>query len=65
MATNQDYKNMNYDRLAIWVKKGSRDDYKKSAAELGLSLAMLVQNGAKNTLRITQEKCPRRRPNQN
>ena len=45
MATNQDYKNINYDRLAIWVKKGSRDSYKKSAAEFGISLAMLVQNG--------------------
>ncbi|MBQ3442218.1 MAG: hypothetical protein IJG33_03120 [Selenomonadaceae bacterium] len=45
MATNQDYKNINYDRLAIWVKKGSRDSYKQSAAELGISLAMLVQSG--------------------
>ena len=51
MATNQDYKNMNYDRLAIWVKKGSRDDYKKSAAELGLSLAMLVQNGVEEYIK--------------
>lgn len=45
MATNQDYKNVNYDRLAIWVKKGSRDSYKQSAAKFGLSLAMLVQHG--------------------
>lgn len=44
-STNQDYKNLNYDRLAIWVKKGSRDNYKKSAAELGISLAALVQSG--------------------
>lgn len=46
MATNnQDYKNINYDRLAIWVKKGTRDEYKQSAAEMGISLAVLIQNG--------------------
>ena len=46
MATdNQAYKNLYYDRLAIWVKKGVRDEYKQAAAELGISLAGLVQNG--------------------
>ena len=42
---NQDYKNLNYDRLAIWIKKGARDNYKQSAAKLGISLAVLVQKG--------------------
>ena len=48
---NQDYKNLNYDRLAIWIKKGSRDNYKQSAAKFGISLAMLVQNGVEEYIR--------------
>ena len=48
---NQDYKNLNYDRLAIWIKKGARDNYKQSAAKLGVSLAMLVQNGVEEYIR--------------
>lgn len=42
---NQTYKEINYDRLAIWVKKGARDEYKAGATELGISLAALVQRG--------------------
>lgn len=45
MATNQEYKNLNYDRLAIWIKKGRREEYKTNAAEFGLSLASLIQAG--------------------
>ena len=48
---NQDYKNLNYDRLAIWIKKGARDNYKQSAAKLGVSLAMLVQNGVEEYIK--------------
>ena len=52
MATkNQEYKNANYDRLAIWIKKGCREDYKQSAAELGISLAMLVQCGVEEYIK--------------
>lgn len=43
--TNQGYKEKFYDRLAIWVKKGVRDEYKAEAAKLGISLAALVQAG--------------------
>ena len=41
--TNQGYKDKFYDRMAIWVKKGIRDEYKQAAARMGVSLASLVQ----------------------
>lgn len=44
-TTNEIYKEKNYDRLAIWVKKGTRDEYKAAASEQGISLAALVQLG--------------------
>jgi len=34
-----------YDRIAIRVKKGIRDEWKAAAADLGLSLAGLVVAG--------------------
>ena len=51
MATNQEYKNLNYDRLAIWIKKGRREEYKNSAAGFGLSLSALIQNGVEEYIR--------------
>lgn len=41
----QRYKEKNYDRLAIAIKKGKRDEWKTAAADLGLSLAGLVVAG--------------------
>jgi len=48
MATtaNQEYKNANYDRLAIWIKKGKRDEYKQAAAQQGMSLAAFLTRAA-------------------
>lgn len=39
----QKYNAANYDRVAIRIKKGKRDEYKQKATKLGLSLSMLVQ----------------------
>ena len=33
-----------YDSIAVRLKKGTRDFYKKEAAKRGLSLAMLIKN---------------------
>ena len=33
------------DKIAINVPKGKRDVYRRAAAELGLSLSILIQNG--------------------
>ena len=41
----QRYMDKTYDRIAIRVKKGKRDEWKKAAADLGLSLAGLVVAG--------------------
>ena len=41
----QRYKDKVYDRLAVSIKKGKRDEWKKAAADLGLSLAGLVVAG--------------------
>lgn len=41
----QRYQDKAYDRLAIRVKKGKRDEWKTAAADLGLSLAGLVVAG--------------------
>ena len=41
----QRYKDKVYDRLAIAIKKGKRDEWKKAASDLGLSLAGLVVAG--------------------
>ena len=61
---NQSYKENNYDRMAIWVKKGRRENYKQSAAELGLSLATLVQKGVEEFIanHAGEEFPPRRLP---
>ena len=50
-AYQKKYKDVHYDRLAIWVKKGKRDIYKKAAAELGVSLSMLVRDGVEEFIR--------------
>lgn len=39
------YMDKTYDRVAIRVKKGKRDEWKAAAADLGLSLAGLVVAG--------------------
>ena len=41
----QKYMDKTYDRIAIRVKKGTRDAWKAAAADLGLSLAGLVVAG--------------------
>jgi len=41
----QRYKDKAYDRLAVAIKKGKRDEWKAAAADLGLSLAGLVVAG--------------------
>ena len=41
----QRYMDKTYDRIAIRVKKGIRDEWKAAAADLGLSLAGLVVAG--------------------
>jgi len=41
----QRYMDKTYDRIAIRVKKGIRDQWKAAAADLGLSLAGLVVAG--------------------
>lgn len=38
----QRYMDKTYDRIAIRVKKGIRDEWKAAAAALGMSLAVLV-----------------------
>lgn len=40
--SHQDYQNRAYDRLAIRVKKGKRDEYKALAEKNGESLAGLI-----------------------
>ena len=42
------YQQEKCDRLTIDVPKGKRNAYKLIAAELGLSLSLLVQNGVEN-----------------
>ena len=44
-AANEKYRREKRDQLAVDVPKGKRDAYKLMAAELGLSLSMLIQNG--------------------
>jgi len=41
----QRYKEKAYDRLAISIKKGKRDEWKAAAADLDMSLAGLVVAG--------------------
>lgn len=41
--SQQRYNDKNYDRLAILLKKGKRDEYKKAAKLRGLGLAELVR----------------------
>ena len=48
MATNQEYKDNHYDRLAVWIPKGRRDEFKAKAAELGISLAQLIQRAVES-----------------
>ena len=42
--SQQRYNDKNYDRLAILLKKGKRDEYKEAAKLRGLGLAELVRN---------------------
>ena len=42
-TTNQAYKDVNYDRLAILVRKGKRDEYKAAAAGYGLGYAEMIR----------------------
>jgi len=40
------YNAENYDRVAILVKKGKRDEWKKAAAERNIAYAELIRRGA-------------------
>lgn len=44
MSKNQEYKDSNYDRLAILVRKGKRDEYKAAASDLGLGYAEMIRS---------------------
>lgn len=44
----QQYQDDNYDRVAIRVKKGLRDVYKRIAADLNLSLSQLIQRSVES-----------------
>lgn len=37
------YNDKNYDRVAILIKKGKRDEYKKAAAARGLGYAEMIR----------------------
>lgn len=39
----QKYKDNNYDRLAILIKKGKREEYKQAAERLGLGYAEMIR----------------------
>ena len=41
---NQRYRDKVYDRLAVMIKKGKREEYKNAANVRGMSLAGLVQS---------------------
>lgn len=39
----QKYNDKNYDRVAILIKKGKRDEYKEAAAQRGLGYAEMIR----------------------
>lgn len=51
ILANMRYREKTYDRIAVDLKKGTKDFYRSEAAKRGLSLAMLVQNAVEDYLK--------------